>query len=629
MTILSINNLTLRIAGRTLLDQAELQLDPGRKIGLIGRNGAGKSTLLAAIAGDFGCDGGEIIRATRTRLGRVRQHLPDGKGTLIDIVLASDTERETLMAQVAGREEDPTRLADAHERLLAIQAHAAPARAATILAGLGFDAAAQQRAIDAFSGGWQMRVALACALFLDPDLLLLDEPSNHLDIEATMWLEGWLKTFRGAAIIVNHDRELLDHVVDGIAHLEHRKLTLTPGGYEQFVRIRMEQTLQHNREVARIEAHKAQMQAFVDRFRAKASKARQAQSRLKALERLPSMEAIIEPGATSFTFPEPGILPPPLLTMIGASTGYDRQIVLSDLSFRLDATDRVALLGHNGQGKSTFIKLVAGVLAPLSGSFFRAPKLRVGYFAQHQSDELIAKETSVQHLLRMAPRMTQEQAQAHLARFGLDADRAQTEVRLLSGGERARLLLSLTTYDAPHLLLLDEPTNHLDIDAREALVRALNAFEGAVILISHDTWLVEAVTDHFWLVDGGHVSSFDGTLDDYRLRRQTAPGAGQVRNAVPSSGIGDRKESRKDRAAIRQQQAPLRRRLQEVEKALSRCTQKTETYRQTMSDPAFYENSSSGEISRLNRATADNDAEIAKLEEEWLLLSEKIEQNIL
>lgn len=627
MSILSINQLTLRIAGRTLLDHASLQLDPGRKIGLIGRNGAGKSTLLAAIAGDISPDGGDITQAARTRLGRVRQHLPEGKGALIDIVLASDTERETLMAQVAA-EDDPIRLADAHERLLAIQAHAAPARAATILAGLGFDAAAQQRTIDAFSGGWQMRVALACALFLDPDLLLLDEPSNHLDIEATMWLEGWLKSFRGAAIIVSHDRELLDHVVDGIAHLEHGKLTLTPGGYAQFVRIRMEQTLQHNREVARVEAQKAQMQAFVDRFRAKATKARQAQSRLKALERLPAMEAIIEPGATSFTFPDPGVLPPPLLTMTGASTGYEKRTVLRDLSFRLDATDRIALLGQNGQGKSTFIKLIAGVLAPFDGAFFRAPKLRVGYYAQHQSDELVAEETAVQHLLRTAPKMTQEQARAQLARFGLDAHRAETEVRNLSGGERARLLLSLTTHDAPHVLLLDEPTNHLDIDAREALVRALNGFEGAVILISHDTWLVEAVTDHYWLVESGYVTYFDGTLDDYRARRQTASGTGQAGSAAQISGHQDRKESRKDRAATRQQQAPLRKRLQEVEKTLSQCSKKAEAYRLTMSDPAFYEKGTSEEITRVNKSAAENDAAIAKLEEEWLSLSEKIEQNI-
>ncbi|MGO3518610.1 MAG: ABC-F family ATP-binding cassette domain-containing protein, partial [Acetobacter cibinongensis] len=473
MSLLTLSDLTLRIAGRTLLNQADLSVEPGRKVGLIGRNGAGKSTLLAAIAGDISPDGGEIRLSSRARMARVKQEAPADGASLIETVLSGDTERTALLAE-AETATDPARIGEIHERLRAIGAESAPSRAASVLAGLGFSAEAQRRSVSDFSGGWRMRVSLATALFLEPDLLLLDEPTNHLDLEATLWLEGWLTRFAGAALIVSHDRGLLDSCVDAIAHLDRGKLTLTPGGYENFVRIRTEHMLQQARQAEKIAAQRAHMQSFVDRFRAKATKAKQAQARIKALEKLPVIEAVVEDTPTRFAFPEPEQLPPPMLTMNKVSVGYGGQPVLSNISLRLDMEDRIALLGANGNGKSTLAKLIAGRLEPLSGLMERNPRLKIGYFAQHQAEELVLNDTPVDHMSRALPKALPPVVRAQLARFGLDAERAETPVRDLSGGEKARLLLALATRDAPQMLILDEPTNHLDLDARDALVRALS-----------------------------------------------------------------------------------------------------------------------------------------------------------
>ena len=609
MSVLSIEDVSLRMAGRPLLDRATLRVDAGRRIGLVGRNGAGKSTLLRAIAGELPLDGGVIHLAAGARLAQVRQTAPAGGASLLETVLEGDTERLALLAEAEHAE--PLRLAEVHERLRAIGADAAPARAAAILAGLGFDTAAQARPVDEFSGGWRMRVALATALFAAPDLLLLDEPTNHLDLEATMWLEGWLARFPGAALIVSHDRGLLDRAVESIAHLDQRRLSLTPGGYTEFVRIRTEQAMQQARAAERIAAQRAHMQAFVDRFRAKATKAKQAQSRLKALERLPMIESVIEDHVTRFNFPEPQHMSPPILALDRVQAGYDGRVVLRDVSLRLDMEDRVALLGANGNGKSTLAKLLAGRMEPQAGEIRRGPKLRVGYFAQHQEEELTPGESSVDHMARAMPRALPPQVRAQLARFGLDADRADTPTGQLSGGERARLLLALATREAPQLLILDEPTNHLDIDARDALVRALSAFEGAVVLITHDPHLVELVADRLWLVADGTAKPFEGDLDEYRTL--LADRARPARGEAPT-----RRDDRRDRAEARVQLAPLRKIAKDAMAKLAKLEAERAAIEARLADPALYAPGRAGDVTAANTRLASIGREAAAAEEAWL-----------
>ncbi len=617
MSLLVIDGVTLRMAGRTLLDEATLRVDPGRRIGLVGRNGAGKSTLLKAIMGELGVDGGAITISARARLAQVKQEAPSGPESLVETVLATDTERVALLAEQEGAE--PGRQAEIHERLRAIGAESAPARAAAILAGLGFDAAAQARPVSDYSGGWRMRVALASALFANPDLLLLDEPTNHLDLEATLWLEGWLARFPGAALIVSHDRGLLDRAVEAIAHLDRGKLSLTPGGYDEFVRIKTEQAMQQSRMAERIAAQRAHMQSFVDRFRSKATKARQAQSRIKALEKLPVLESVVEDAPTKFDFPMPKRLSPPILTLERVSIGYAGRPVLSNVSLSLDMDDRVALLGSNGNGKSTLAKLIAGRLEPLSGTMRRAPKLGVGYFAQHQTDELVMEETPIDHMTRALPQATPPQVRSQLARFGLDADRAGNKISALSGGEKARLLLALATRDAPQLLILDEPTNHLDIDAREALVRALAAFEGAVVLITHDPHLVDLVADRLWLVADGTAKSFAGDMDEYRaLLSERGRPAGKAE--APS-----RRDDRRDRAEVRAQLAPLRRQAKDAEALLAKLAAERARIEVKLADAGMYAPGRAGEVTAANQRLAAIGRETEAAEMAWLEASEALE----
>ena len=618
MSLLTIDHVTLRMAGRVLLDGADLRIDPGRRIGLVGRNGAGKSTLLKAIAGELPLDGGDIYLSARARLAQVRQEAPSGPQSLLDTVLAADTERTALLAGVE-HERDPVRLADMHERLRTIQADSAPARAATILAGLGFDAEQQARPVDSFSGGWRMRVALAAALFAAPDLLLLDEPTNHLDLEATLWLETWLARFPGACLIVSHDRGLLDRAVQAIAHLDQRKLSLTPGGYDEFVRIRTEHAMQQGRAAERIAAQRAHMQAFVDRFRAQATKARQAQARIKALEKLPVLDTVVEAAPTRFSFPEPLRLAPPILVLDRVAIGYDGRPVLTGLSLSVDTEDRIALLGANGNGKSTLAKLLAGRLLPIKGEMRRSPKLKVGYFAQHQTDELVLDETPVDHMARALPQATPPVVRGQLARFGLDADRAETRVGSLSGGEKARLLLALATRDAPGLLILDEPTNHLDIDAREALVRALADYQGAVLLITHDPHLVELVADRLWLVGDGTVKPYDGDMDDYR--------ALLVERARPAraEAATTRRDDRRERAEARVQTAPLRRQARDAEALIAKIEAERAKIEARLADPALYTGTKPGEITQLQQRLATLGRELDAAETAWMEAEAELE----
>jgi ATP-binding cassette subfamily F protein 3 len=619
MTVLAIRDITIRIAGRLLLEGADLMVDPGRKIGLVGRNGAGKSTLLRAITGQLQPDGGEIRLAARARMTHVAQEAPGGPQNLLETVLAADTERTALLARL---ETDLAHAAEIHERLMAIQADSAPSRAAIVLAGLGFDAVAQARPVQEFSGGWRMRVALAQALFLEPDILLLDEPTNHLDLEATMWLEGWLARFTGAAIVVSHDRGLLDRGVDSIAHLDRSKITLYPGNFSNFVRVRTERQAQLVAQNEKVTAQRAHMQAFVDRFRAKASKARQAQSRIKALEKMPAIESIIEDGVTRFDFPAPAELSPPILSLNHVDIGYDGKPILRDVSIRLDQEDRIALLGANGNGKSTLAKLLAGRLDPLTGHMHRDRRLKVGYFAQHQTEELNLSATPLQHMQEaLGPKFTETQCRSQLARFGLDVDRANTLVGSLSGGEKGRLLLALCTRDAPHLLILDEPTNHLDIDARDALVKALAGYGGAVVLITHDPHLVELAADRLWLVHDGQVVNYEGDLDDYRALL-----ADRTRAAKPvSEATANRREERRGRAENRQALAPLRARASQIEGDLSKAQLQAQLIARKLADPETYTRFGASEIAKVTQKQVFLTRQIAKLEEEWLELQEKLE----
>jgi len=606
------------MAGRVLLDGADLSIAAGQRVGLVGRNGAGKSTLLRMIAGELAADGGEIRLAARARMAWVKQEAPSGDATLLETVLQGDTERLALLADTETA--DPHHLAEVHERLRAIGAESAPARAAAILAGLGFDAATQARPVESFSGGWRMRVALATALFANPDLLLLDEPTNHLDLEATLWLEGWLAKFPGAAIVVSHDRGLLDRAVEAIAHLDRQKLSLTPGGYDEFVRIRTEQAMQQSRAAERVAAQRAHMQAFVDRFRAKATKARQAQARIKALEKLPVIDSVVEDAPTRFAFPEPARLAPPIVALDHVNAGYGNVTILQDVHLSVDMDDRIALLGANGNGKSTLAKLIAGRLDPLSGQVRRSGKLKVGYFAQHQAEELMLDETPVDHMARAMPRATPPVLRAQLARFGLAADRAETRCGSLSGGEKARLLLSLATRDAPQLLILDEPTNHLDIDAREALVRALGDYAGAVLLITHDPHLVDLVADRLWLVADGTVRAFEGDLDEYRalLVERARP---QRAEAAPS-----RADDRRARAEAREAVAPLRRRVRDAEARITKLGAERAAIEARLADPALYSQGRASDLTAANMRLAAIARDLAAAETDWLEAEEALAQ---
>lgn len=621
MSVLRLEDLSYAIAGRPLLEHAELTLDEGRRVGLIGRNGAGKSTLLKLICGQISPDGGKIILGNRVRLGYVAQEAPSGDLTPLDVVLAADTERSELLKAAEDPATPGEKQAEIHDRLLAIQADAAPARAAAILSGLGFNEDWQARPMSSYSGGWRMRVALAAVLFSQPDLLLLDEPTNHLDLEANLWLEGYLQKFPGAILLVSHDRQLLDKAVEAIVCLDQGKLSITPGGFAEFVRIKTERAMQQARSIERIAAQRAHMQSFVDRFRAKATKARQAQSRLKALEKLPQIDAVVEAQPAVFTFPAPEALPPPMLQLEGVEIGYNNIPILSGVSLRIDMEDRIALLGQNGNGKSTLAKLLAGRLTALKGREFRVKGLRVGYFAQHQEDDLILTDTPYEHLARVLPQALPPQIRAQAARFGLDTDRVSTPVGQLSGGEKARLLLALATRDAPHLLILDEPTNHLDIDARDALIKALTDFEGAVVLISHDPYLVELASDRLFLVASGKVTPFDGDLAAYAdtLNERSAPAAStQKKNDDP-------RLDRAARAEARAKQAPLRQAAKAAETVLNKLTAEKQSLETKLTDDSLYGAGKAAELTKITLRLGMLKNEIEAAELSWLEAAEALE----
>ena len=513
--MLKISDITYSVAGRTLVENASVTIPTGHKVGLVGRNGSGKTTLFKIIRKEMVLDTGNVSMPQGWKIGGVSQEVPGNEVSLIDTVLRADTEREELLAE-AETATDPSRISEIQTRLTDIDAWSAEARAATILKGLGFTHDEQLQPCSAFSGGWRMRVALAAVLFSEPDLLLLDEPTNYLDLEGALWLEAYLVKYPHTVLIVSHDRELLNRSVGGILHLEDKGLIYYTGTYDMFAKQRAQKRALMASAAKKQEAKREHLQAFVDRFKAKASKAKQAQSRVKALEKMETIRAPEDVARTVFTFPKPEELSPPIIATEKASVGYGETIILRNLNLRIDQDDRIALLGRNGEGKSTLSKMLSDRLKIASGSMVTSNKLRIGFFAQHQVDELYVDETPLEHLLRERPTEGQAKLRARLAGFGLGADQADTAVGRLSGGQKARLSLLLATLPAPHLLILDEPTNHLDIESREALVDALTAYSGAVILVSHDMHLLSMVADRLWLVKDGHVSVYEEDLQAYR-----------------------------------------------------------------------------------------------------------------
>jgi ATP-binding cassette subfamily F protein 3 len=625
--MLQISDLTLRIAGRALIEGASLALPAGAKAGFVGRNGAGKTTLFRAIAGEIAPDAGAITLPKGARLGRVEQEAPGGPETLLQTVLAGDHERARLLAE-AERVTDPHRIGEIHVRLSDIDAHSAEARAARILAGLGFDADAQARPCAEFSGGWRMRVALAGVLFAEPDLLLLDEPTNYLDLEGTLWLERYLSRYPHTVVVISHDRDLLNSAVDSIIHLSERRLTLWRGGYDSFERQYREKRLLQEAERRKQEAERKHMQAYVDRVRYKATKARQAQSRLKAIARLQPIAEITQERAIPFAFPEPERrLSPPIVRMEGVSVGYEPgRPVLSDLNLRIDEDDRIALLGKNGNGKSTFAKLTAELLSPETGEIIRARKLTTGFFAQHQIELLEPERSALQHVRALMPGAPEARIRSRVAQMGLATEKMETAAEDLSGGEKARLMMGLATFQAPHLLILDEPTNHLDIDSREALVHALNDFSGAVILITHDRHLIEACADRLWLVANGTVMPFDGDIDDYRrMVLGRADGAEAEEEKPRSEQSQSQRELRREAAQRREALAPLRKKIKRQEELIETLRKEIEALDGQLADPDLYTSDPESAAS-LARERAARMHAFARAESDWLDLSEELEQ---
>lgn len=618
--MLTIDDVTVRLGGRAILERASATVPVGARVGLIGRNGAGKSTLMKALIGEIEPDEGEISKPSRARIGYIAQEAPSGTMTPEEVVLASATERAALLAELETCT-DMDRMGDVHERLLAIDAYSAPARAAKILNGLGFDEDMQQRPVDSFSGGWKMRIALGALLFSEPDILLLDEPSNHLDLEATLWLENFLKSYPATLVVISHERDLLNKVVDHILHLQGGQLTLYPGGYDAFEKQRAERAAQLASAKASQDAQRARLQDYVSRNSARASTAKQAQSRAKMLAKMQPITALIEDPTLSFDFPDPAELKSPMITLDQAAVGYgEAPPILRRLNFRIDADDRIALLGRNGNGKTTLARLLASQLAPAEGEMNAPGKLKVGYFTQYQVEELAAEETPLDLMNRAMEGAAQGAVRAQLGRFGFSGSRAQTRVDKLSGGERARLALALITRDAPHLLILDEPTNHLDVDAREALIQALNNYTGAVILISHDRHMVELTADRLVLVDGGTAREYAGSMEDYIdfiLGRKQPKGdkggaAGKPRGANGTKTMADARTVKSE--------------LTKAETAIARLSAEVEKLDRLILETSSAQAGPDGaKLQRLLAARAEAGDTLAEAEQLWLAAGTALE----
>ncbi len=622
--MLHVNDLTYRIGDRLILDHASFNLPSGAKVGLVGRNGAGKTTLFKIIQGDLATESGGITLPRGMKIGAVAQEAPGGPETLIEVVLAADKERASLLAEAETA--DGLRRAEIETRLTDIGAHSAPARAAAILHGLGFDAEAQNRPCSDFSGGWRMRVALAAVLFTEPDLLLLDEPTNYLDLEGTLWLYDYLGRYPHTVLVISHDRELLDTCVNHILHLDRGKLTIYRGGYTSFAKQYAEKRELTAKAAAKQEAERKHLQAFVDRFKAKASKARQAQSRVKRLEKMEAITTIVEDDVLPFNLPGPERpAAPPLITVEGGAVGYGERIVLERLNLTISPDDRIALLGSNGNGKSTFCKLIGGRLAPMKGEMRTPTRMDVAYFAQHQLDELNPKATAYDHVAERMPDTPIAKIRARTAQIGFPGAKADTPVSALSGGEKARLLMGLAAFNGPHLLILDEPTNHLDIDSRTALMEAINDYTGAVILVSHDRFLIEACADRLWIVGNGSVKPFDGDMDDYRQLVLSGELDPQKRSDKPQAPGASKVDERRAAAERRTALAPLRKKLEALETRMAKLTDVIGKIDTALADGTAFQKDPA-KATELSKMRAEAASTLGTLEEEWLSLSSEIEE---
>lgn len=621
------------MAGRLLLEDATLSIPAGTKIGLVGKNGTGKTTLFKLITRDLAPESGSISLVRNARVGQVAQEAPGGPDTLLEFVLRADKERTALLEE-AETATDPDRISEIYTRLSDIDAYSAESRAGTILSGLGFDAEAQGRPCSDFSGGWRMRVALAAVLFSEPDLLLLDEPTNYLDLEGTLWLQAYLKKYPHTIIIISHDRDLLNESVEMIAHLEHKKITAYRGGYDTFERTRREKQVLLEKGKVKHDAARKHMEAFVERFRYKASKARQAQSRIKALEKMGSATTLIDEASLPIRFPPPEkLLAPPIMHFEQVSVGYTPgEPVLRNISLRIDDDDRIGLLGQNGNGKSTFAKLLAERLGSETGNITKPSKLKVAYFAQHQLDELKPEQSAFEHVRPLMPTAHESKVRARVAQMGLGADKMDTKVAQLSGGEKARLMLGLATFHGPHMLILDEPTNHLDIDSRQALTTALNDFPGAVIIVSHDRSLLDASVERLWLVADGTIAPFEGDMDDYRRFILTGKKPNvplEHKNNPPVEVVQVKgmsaQERRKDAAQKREALAPMRKKVKDLEQQMNKLNREIAKAEKALADPDLYTTDPT-RVSALSKFRADAEKLLKTTEEEWLLLSSELEE---
>ena len=621
--MLQITDLSFNAWGRRFFQDADARVPDGAKVGLVGRNGVGKSTLFKLILGELSPLTGEITGPRSGRIATVAQEHAATPVALLETVLAADVERAALLAELDTA--PPERLGEIHGRLIDIGADAAPSRAAEILSGLGFSHADLARPMAEFSGGWRMRVALASALFAEPDLLLLDEPTNYLDLEGALWLEARLKRYPRTAIVISHDRELLNNSVDHILHIRDGKLDLYAGGYDDFERARAEKQRLAGAQAAKQDAERAKLQAFVDRFRAKATKAAQAQSRMKRLAKMQAITVSVESEAAPFTLPSPERpLNPPLVRLEKAAVGYDGRAILRNLTLRLDVDDRIGLLGVNGAGKSTFAKLLAEALTPMAGELARQPRMRVGWFNQHQIEAMDPADTPLDMIRRVLPDETEPRRRSRLAQFGITSEKMETTAENLSGGERARLLLHLVAMSAPHLLILDEPTNHLDIDSRRALMEALNGYEGAVLLITHDRSLMELVADRLWLAADGTITPFEGDMEAYVklvLDRAKAVAREQTDRVAP---VNSAKDARKASASARAQVAPLKRAMEAAEKRMDTLTGKIAELDGALSDPALFTRDPARAVA-LGKARAEAADHLGATEVAWMEAAEAYE----